>query len=157
LTTATRAWAAYRREQVPPRLAAEMNRALRAAGSAIGTPIVLGRASVRSMLQSALDLELRYRPPATVDLGRFELWASQVLVDATAGDVGGVRSDVTTMEWIRDRFAHEIEAADLTAIDAHLGSLREAVSNESQDLKAASAEASGLRDPLALGPVRAQD
>ena len=158
LTAATRAWAAYRREQVPPRLAAEMNRALRAVDSAIGARdrARAGTAAI-DVGQSALDLELRYRAPAKVDLGRFGLWASQVLVDAAAGDVGGVRSDVTTLEWIRDRFGHEIEAADLTAIDAHLGSLREAVSSERKDLKAASAEASELRDPLALGPVKARD
>lgn len=107
--------------------------------------------------QSALDHELRYSPPAEIDLGRFELWANQILVDAAAGDVGGVRGDVTTMEWIRDRFAGTIDPADLTAIDAHLVALRETVANEIQDLKTASAEASELRDPLALGPVTAQD
>ncbi len=80
-----------------------------------------------------------------------------MLVDAAAGDAGGVRGDVTTMEWIRDRFADDLEAGDLTAIDAHLITLRESVANESEDLKAASAEASELRDPLALGPVKPQD
>ncbi|MEK6253025.1 MAG: hypothetical protein AABM43_14075, partial [Actinomycetota bacterium] len=155
---ASRAWAAYRREQVPPRLAAEMNRALKALSSAIGKRdrARAGTAAI-DVAQSALDLELRYRPPAEIDLGRFELWANQILVDAAAGDVGGVRSDVTTLEWIRDRFAGTIDSADLTAIDAHLGALRESVANESEDLKAASAEASDLRDPLTLGPVSAQD
>jgi hypothetical protein len=104
-----------------------------------------------------LDLELRYRPQAEIDLGRFELWANQVLVDAAAGDVEGVRGDVTTMEWIRDRIAHSIDRAQLTAIDAHLVALRETVSNENKDLEAASAEAAELRDPLTLGPVTARD
>ena len=67
-----------------------------------------------------------------------------MLVDSGAGDVGGVRSDVTTMEWIRDRFAHTLEPAELTAMDAHLVALRETVSNEEQDLKAAREEASKL-------------
>ena len=149
---ASRAWATYRRERVPARLAGEMNRALKALRAAIAKRdrARAGTAAI-DVAQSALDLELRYRPPAKIDLGRFELWANQVLVDATAGDVGGVRSDVTTMEWIRDRFADDLEAGDLTAIDAHLITLRESVANESEDLKAASAEASELRDPLALG------
>lgn len=134
---------------MPPRLAAEMNRALKALSSAIGERdrARAGTAAI-DVAQSALDLELRYRPPAEIDLGRFKLWASQVLVDAAAGDVGGVRGDVTTMEWIRDRFAADLEAADVTAIDAHLAGLRESVADENEDLKAASAEASELRDPL---------
>lgn len=59
------------------------------------------------------------------------------------------------MEWIRDRFAHSIDPADMTAIDAHLVALRETVANENEDLETASAEATLLRDPLALGPVTA--
>ena len=155
---ASRAWARYRRDQVPPRLAAEMSRALEALSSAIDKRdrTRAGSAAI-DVAQSALDLELRYNPPAEIDLRRFELWASQMLVDAAAGDVGGVRGDVTTMEWIRDRFARTIAPADLTAIDAHLVALRESVANESEDLRAASAEAAELRDPLALGPVTAQD
>ena len=107
--------------------------------------------------QSALDFQLQYLPPAEVDLRRFGLWANQILVDAAAGDLGGVRGDVTTMEWVRDRFADQINPADLTAIDAHLVALRESVSNETGDLRAASAEASELRDPLLVGPVKARD
>jgi len=154
LRTASRAWVAYRREQVPPRLAAEMNRALKALSSAIGKRdrTRAGSAAV-DVAQSALDFELRYRPPAEIDLGRFELWANQILVDAAAGDVGGVRSDVTTMEWIRDRFAGTIDPADLTALDAHLVALRETVANETEDLKTAAAEARKLRRPLQLEPV----
>jgi len=41
------------------------------------------------------------------------------------------------MEWIRDRFARTIAAADLTTIDAHLVALRETVANETEDLKTA--------------------
>lgn len=156
--TASRAWAAYRRDEVPPRLAAEMNQALRTLKSAIGNRdrAQAGTAAI-DVAQSALDLELRYRPPAEIDLGRFELWANQILVDAAARDLGGVRGDVTTMERIRDRFAHTLAAPDLTAIDAHLVALRESVADENSDLKGARTEASELRDPLALGPVRARD
>ena len=154
LRTASRAWATYRREQVPPLLAAEMKRALKGLGAAIAKRdrTRAGIAAI-DVAQSALDLELRYRPPAEIDLGRFELWASQTLVDAAAGDAGGVRSDATTMEWIRDRFARTIDPADLTAIDAHLGALRETVANETTDLKTAAGEGRALRRPLQLEPV----
>jgi len=157
-TTASRAWAAYRPDRLPPRLAAEMNRALKMLKSAIGKRdrARAGTAAI-DVAQSALDFELRYQPSAEIDLGRFELWANQILVDAAAGDLGGVRGDVTTMERIRDRFAHTLAAPDLTAIDAHLVALRESVADENKDLKGALAEASELRDPLALGPVTARD
>ena len=142
LKRVSRAWAAYRAEPVPPRLEPEMNRAIGSLGAAVGKR-QLTRTGVAAVdvAQSALDLKLRYRPAAEIDIGRFALWAEQVLVDAAAGDVGGVRGDVATMEWIRDRFAADIGAAQLTAIDAHLVGLRESVADENEDLKAARAEA----------------
>ena len=45
------------------------------------------------------------RPALKVDLARFELWARQVIVDASAADLGGVTGDLATMEWIRERFS----------------------------------------------------
>jgi hypothetical protein len=158
LRAATRAWAAYRRQPVPPRLEPEMNRAIRALRVAIDkrAPARAGSAAI-DVGQSMLDLELRYRPPADIDLARFRLWAEQALVDATAGDVGAVRGDVTTMEWIRDRFAARLGPANLTAIDAHLARLRESVADGNRDLKAAKAEASRLRHPRAPGPVKPLD
>jgi hypothetical protein len=158
LRAASGAWTAYRHEPVPPRLAIEMKRALTALGHAIEERdrARAGTAAI-DVAQSALDFELRYHPAAEIDLRRFKLWAKQVVVDAAAGDPGGVRGDATTMEWIRDRFAHTLKAEDLTAIDAHLVSLRESVADGTEDLEAASAEASQLRDPLALEPVVARD
>jgi uncharacterized protein with von Willebrand factor type A (vWA) domain len=78
-------------------------------------------------------------------------------VDAAAGDVGGVRGDVTTMEWIRDRFAAQLRPANLTAIDAHLARMRESVADGNRDLRAARAEASRLRHPRAPGSVKPID
>ena len=106
--------------------------------------------------QSALpNLQLRYRPPAQIDLGRFRLWAEQTLVDAAAGDVGGVRG-VTAMEWIRDRFATKLRPANLTAIDAHLARLRESVADE-QDLRAARARGIEAAASASTGPVKPLD
>jgi hypothetical protein len=146
------------RGPVPPRLEAEMNRATRALRASIAkrAPARAGSAAI-DVGQSALDLQLRYRPPAQIDLGRFRLWAEQTLVDAAAGDAGGVRGDVTTMEWIRDRFATQLSPANLTAVHAHLARLRESVADGNRDLKAARAEASRLRHPRAPGPVKPLD
>jgi hypothetical protein len=139
----TRAWDSYRQGEVPPRLAAEMDRALKALGSAINARdrAPAGTAAI-DVAQSTLDLELRYRPPAEIDRARFELWARQILVDGAAGDMGGVNGDVATLDWVRDRFAHTIDAADMTRIDAHLEVLREAVVDV--DIKAAVEEAPWL-------------
>ena len=126
----TRAWDSYQQGNVPSRLAAEMDRALKSLRSAIGAHdrAAAGTAAI-DVAQSTLDFELRYRPPAEIDRARFELWARQVLVDGTAGYMGGVNGDVATLDWVRDRFAHTIDPADMTAIDAHLEVLRDAVVN----------------------------
>jgi len=152
------AWQRYRKGEVPPRLAAEMTRGFSGLDGAIKARdrARAGTAAI-DVAQSTLDLELRYRPPAEIDVDRFGHWARQILVDAAAGNVGGVRGDVATMEWIRDRFAHTVDAVDLTAIDAHLEALRDSVSNETVDLATARAEAALMTRPLRLGPVVARD
>ena len=85
-----------------------MDRALKALGAAIDAHdrAQAGTAAI-DVAQSTLDLELRYRPQAEIDLARFELWARQILVDGAAGDMGGVNGDVATLDWVRDRFAHD--------------------------------------------------
>lgn len=142
------AWREYRAGEVPPRLATEMGRALDELSRAIDQRdrAAAGTAAI-DVAQSALDLELRHLPPAEVDLARFELWARQVVVDAAAGEIGGITGDVATMEWIRDRFAHALGPADVTRIDAHLLELQGAVAD--RDLAAAREEAAGLRETLA--------
>jgi len=138
-----RAWDEYQKGEVPPRLAAEMDRALKALGAAIGAHDrdAAGTAAI-DVAQSTLDLELRYRPQTEIDFARFELWARQIQVDGAAGDMGGVNGDVATLDRVRDRFAHTVEAADMTRIDAHLEVLRGAVVDV--DLKAAVDEAPRL-------------
>ncbi|HXF00235.1 MAG TPA: hypothetical protein VN458_07795 [Solirubrobacterales bacterium] len=137
------AWGRYQQGEVPPRLAAEMDRALKTLGGAIDAhdQEQAGNAGI-DVTQSTLDLELRYRPQTEIDLARFELWARQILVHGAAGDMGGVNGDVATLDWVRDRFAHTVEPADMTRIDTRLEVLREAVVNA--DLKAAADEAPRL-------------
>ncbi len=137
------AWDRYQQGEVPPRLAAEMDRALKTLGSAIDAHDLehAGTAAI-DVAQSTLDLELRYRPQTEIDLARFELWARQIPVHGAAGDMGGVNGDVATLDWVRDRFAHTVEPADMTRIDTHLEVLREAVVDV--DLKAAVEEAPRL-------------
>ena len=62
------------------------------------------------------DLQLRYQPVTNIDLMRFELWVRRALVDATNHSLAGVRSDLVTLEWIRDRIAHTLTPLTLTQV-----------------------------------------
>ena len=148
LAGARRAWTAYRRSgEAPFRLAPEMATALRDADAAVDAHSVAraGSATI-DVAQSALDQELRYRPPPAIDFARFELWARQIEVDAAARDLGAVTGDVATLEWIRDRFIATLEPVDRTRIDAHLLELQGAVGD--RDLEAAAHEAKRANDTL---------
>jgi hypothetical protein len=148
LGKASAAWRDLRAGEIPRRLAVEMSRALdKLAASVDARDRTRAGTAAIDVAQSTLDLELRYRPPAEIDLGRFELWARQIAVDAEAGDLGDVTGDVATMKWIRDRFAHTLEPAVLTRIDAHLLELDGTVADG--DLAAASAQTERLRKTLA--------
>ncbi|MEA2517496.1 MAG: hypothetical protein QOG16_1334 [Actinomycetota bacterium] len=131
----SRAWKSYASSDLPPRLAGEMERAFDALGSGIEDRDVMHASTAAiDVAQSALDLELRYRPPAEVDLGRFLLWTKQLAVDASVRNFGGVTGDVATLEWIRDRFAATLDPIDLTRIDAHLLVLSESVADRDMGL-----------------------
>jgi hypothetical protein len=148
LGSATTAWDTFSQGEVPPYLATEMSSALETAAAAIEAhdPAAAGTAAI-DVAQSAADLRLRHLPVAEIDLARFDLWARQTIVDAAAGDRGGVRGDVTTLEFVRDRFAHTLDQPDLIRIDNHLIELRNTINDD--DLPAAEAEAEGLRETLA--------
>ncbi|MGH2982993.1 MAG: hypothetical protein ACRDK5_01865 [Solirubrobacterales bacterium] len=141
------AWDAYRAGEVSPRIAAGMERAISQLRRAID-----GRDSTDTALAatqvavSGLDFQLRHRPVAEIDLGRFELQAQRALVDAAAGDLAGVGADVTALEWIRDRIAHSLDPVEVTRIDAELLELRTNVTDD--DLKAAAATSSSLLEAL---------
>jgi hypothetical protein len=145
-----RSWNALQRRRVPPRLEARMGRALNRLAAAVARrdPRQSQLAAV-DVAQNALDLQLRHRPPTEIDRGRFELWARQLAVDARADDATGVRGDLATLEWVRDRFVHTLARADAVRLDRHLLELRSKVDDD--DLPGAAAEAARLRKTLA-GP-----
>jgi hypothetical protein len=144
----TAAWRAHRARGVPPRLVGPMDRALKALTRAVAARrrAAAGNAAI-DVAQAALDLQLRYLPPAEIDRARLDLWASQVLVDAAARNLAGVRGDVSTLEWIRDRIVRSLDSVDVARIDAHLTDLLVNVGD--RDLAAASRSARALRRALA--------
>ena len=144
----TAAWERFRAGEVPPRLDDRMMRALERLARAVdGRDSTEARLAAIGVGQSSLDLQLRHRPPSRIDRERFELWARQLPVDVSARDVAGVRGDLATLEWIRDRFANTLDQVDRTRIDTHLSELRTKVTDG--DLRGAAAEAVRLGDTLA--------
>jgi len=132
-------WAAYEaRGGVPPLLAIQMNGALDAVAGdplspALGEHNVEGvrEAAVR-VAQASLDIQLRYRSSAEIDLARFGLWARQLVVDSSSDepDPGHIAGDVTTLELVWDRIAHTLDDATVSDIEAQLADLRIAADTE---------------------------
>ena len=115
-------------EASPVRVADTIDAALATLTEAVATqqpgPVNSAAADVA---ESALDLELRYRPVAMVDIGRFHLHAQQLRIDAAAADASGVAAEVATLEWIRDRITGTLAADELAQVDEKLAQLRTAV------------------------------
>jgi hypothetical protein len=146
------AWRAHRADGVPPRLVPPTNRALRALERKVALQRS-GRArdAALDLLQSALDLQLRYRPPAEIDRARFELWLQQARVDAGAERRAALSGDVATLEWLRDRFARRLDSVAVTRIDTLLERLRGNATDG--ELMAAARTAAKLRSTVSQAPI----
>ena len=91
-----------------------------------------------------LDLQLRHRPVAEVDVARFGLWAAQMRLDADEGDSAAVSGDLFSLDYVRDRIQHTLDAADAKAINVLLEEITGLVSDG--DLPALADAAAELRD-----------
>jgi hypothetical protein len=139
------AWNTFRAGDVPPRLVKPTRVAMQDLFDQIASR---DRSKTRwasiEVSYASNDLQLRYRPVTDVDTVRFELWVRRALVDGTDGYLGGVRSDVVTLEWIRDRIARTLDPVTLVRIDALVGDLGTAVFEH--DLGTAVESARALHD-----------
>jgi methylthioribose-1-phosphate isomerase len=95
---------------------------------------------------ASLDLQLRHRAPAEVDLARLDLQAAMLGIDAAAEDLPAVRSDVANLDWIRDRIAHTLDDADRSRIDTAIVEAIGAAGDE--DLAAVGEVAAQMRELL---------
>jgi len=147
LDAMTAAWEAHRATgTVPPLLDVQMGNALDALRGNALMPAVDdrnpegARNAVLDVEMAALDLELQYRPPAEIDLGRLNVWANQLALDSASdeADAGHIAGDVSSIEWVWDRIADRFEEADVDAIGGQLKDLRAAADDEDT---AAAAEA----------------
>jgi len=141
------AWVTFSAGDVPPRLVKPTRVALEGLVTQIESR---DRSATRSASIDAAyasnDLQLRYRPVTKIDTARFELWVRRALLDATDGSIGGVRSDVVTLEWIRDRIASSLDPVTLVQVDTAVSGLGVAVGDG--DVKAAAATARSLDEVM---------
>jgi len=122
LQTIRTGWDAHR-DEAPMLLAQEMDAALaeldRAA--AAGDRLVLRQAAI-DVLQVALDLELRYRAPSSIDLHRLSAWMRQLALDVDATDRPAVLGDVAIASVIWARAGHALDGDSTREIEARLAS-----------------------------------
>jgi hypothetical protein len=148
LDSLTTAWASYRETGVPPLTADGMDAALEELTTAAGAQEAAATQQAANDLAYVVsDLRLRHEPPATVDVGRMDILARQILLDATAEEKGFVTGDLTHIEALWARTSHTVQVSDATSIDGLLGDLRAAA--ESADYTATADAALALRQVLA--------
>jgi hypothetical protein len=149
----TAAWDRYRSGGVPKLIEPKMSATLDALVSAVeDRKIEQAQQAAVGAARWSFDLQLRYRPPAEIDLARLDLWAAQLLVDEAAGDTAGVNADAFGLDYVRDRILGALNPADLSRLNAELGVIQIAVADE--EPAAAADAARRLRDFLSgLGPV----
>jgi hypothetical protein len=142
------AWGTYRTGDVPSLIEPRMDRALEVLAHAVRSRQMAGsRNAAIQAARSSLDLQLRYRPQAEIDLARMDLWAAQLLVDEAAGDADGVGADQFALDYDRDRIRDAVDARDLVRINTEIGAIQVAVVDG--ELAAAAAAAERLRVTLA--------
>jgi hypothetical protein len=112
-------WAAFHSGETPELLAGQMTDALDSLERAVrAREPADSRLAAIGVAVAGLDLQLRHRAPAEVDLARLDLQAARLGIDAAAEDLPAVRSDVANLDWIRDRIAHTLDDADRSRIDS---------------------------------------
>lgn len=142
------AWEQFKLGQVPPRLKPLMDTALTALTQAVSAQNAgAARQAAVDVEQVGLDLQLRHRVPAVVDLDRMATFARQLLVDADADAAGAVKGDALSLGYVRDRIVHTLTMAARNAINGHITNLNTAAAAE--NLEAAATETESLLATLA--------
>ena len=129
----TSAWDTYSAGDVPPMIAAELSASLvELVGAVDARAAAVASQAAIDAGQSIVDLHLRYLPSTDINRARLGLWTQQALVDAEAEEAGRVMSAVVALELIRDRVAHDFDAATAESVDTILADLRTAASLAAQ-------------------------
>ncbi len=135
------AWQRFVNTTMPKSIKPILHSAIAALQAAVGKQNMQGaRQAAIEAARWSLDLQLRYRPVAEVDLARFDLWAAQVLVDVAAKDFGAVNGDMFTLTLIRDRLLGALDADVAQNLNVHLGELMTATGDQKLPLARKAAE-----------------
>jgi hypothetical protein len=144
----TAAWERFRVGEVPRLIEPWMTRALDSLTKGVDSHDAVGaRQAAIDVGRWSLDMQLRYRPRAEVDLARFALWAGQLQIDAEAHDASAVNGDVFTLFYMRDRILDSLTQADVTKVNSLIGTLQ--VAGAEKDLPGAAKAGAGVREFVA--------
>ena len=140
-------WDQVRGNEVPILIEPILITAIEAIGEAVVSRNEIGASNATiDAAMSTFDLQLRYRPPAEVDLARFDLWLAQTQVDARAEDAEAMNGDFFVLDYIRDRVLQAMEPADVTSLNLGLEELLAAVADA--DFAATESVAEELRSEV---------
>ena len=137
------AWDDFATGEVPVLVEPLMADAIAALADSVGGEDPAAAQDAIEVARLSLDLQLRHRPVAEVDVARFALWAAQMRVDADAGDDAAVNGDLFSLDYVRDRIQNTLAAADATQINVLLEEITGLVSDG--DLPALADAAAELR------------
>ncbi len=148
LDSLTTAWNSYRGTAGPPLTAEDMDAALDGLAAAAGTQDgAATQQAANDLAYVVTDLRLRHEDPATVDAGRMDILARQVLLDASVEEQGFVTGDVRHLEALWSRISHTVQGSAATSIEGLMSDLRAAA--ESADYTAAAEKAQALGQAVA--------
>ena len=142
------AWDGYRSGDIPVLITPLIEDAVAVLRSAVDDRDGAGASQAAiDGAQLALDLQLRHRPTAEIDLARFDLWLAQLQLDARAEDARLVNGDFFALDYVRDRILHALGSEDLARINLALEELLGAVQDE--DYAAVIRVATAMREAVA--------
>ena len=129
-TAIHRTWRSYRTTPMPASLRPLMDHDVAALFAAVRArnPNVAQKRAL-DVRQWSLDLQLRHRPVAEVDLARFRLWLEALRVDLRAGNTSLFGGDIYTLDYIRDRIVDGLGSAAAASLNAQLGELQVAIAD----------------------------
>jgi hypothetical protein len=90
------------------------------------------------------DLTLRYRPIPEVNLDRIGLWGAQLILDAGAENLDGIRSDNFAVDYARERIVGGVPDEIVNELNTALEDLQLAIDGE--DFGAVAEAAQAIRD-----------
>ena len=141
-------WNAYRAAPVPTRIANRVRTSLRQLTHAVRTRQSDAAAQAAlNVLQSVLDLQLRYRDPQAVELDRIVLWTRQLELNSAAARDADVSGDAFTLDYLRDRLPADFGGELSERLTEQFVEIQ--VAGSEGELRAAAEAARDLRTTLA--------